>query len=70
MSLAILKGEKALSVIETDMLNGHNIIDRKEGVEDDQPESSRDPSRLPVKNLEAYKSWCQRVKDDWDPAEQ
>ena len=32
----------------------------------DHEENSRDPSDLPVNNWEAYRTWCQKVKDHWD----
>ncbi|NND60583.1 MAG: hypothetical protein HKN49_09975 [Gammaproteobacteria bacterium] len=58
-----------MSAIESDFLNRHRLVERRDRVEDEN-EVSRDPSRLPVNNLEAYKSWCQRVKDDWDASDE
>ncbi|MBT8132480.1 MAG: hypothetical protein KJO35_09445 [Gammaproteobacteria bacterium] len=55
-----------MSIIETERLNGHDVAE-VEGPEQDVDAENRDPSRLPVNNLDAYKTWCQRVKDDWDP---
>ena len=52
--------------METDLLNGRQADVNEHA--DDEAEASRDPSRLPVTNLEAYKSWCKRVKDDWEEA--
>lgn len=52
------------------MLNGREMSDRSGQRADEEREPDRDPSRLPVTNLEAYKSWCQRVKDDWDDESQ
>ncbi|MBT8135918.1 MAG: hypothetical protein KJO54_02770 [Gammaproteobacteria bacterium] len=57
-----------MSIIETDRLNGHDVSERSNGADDDENTVDRDPSRLPVNNLDAYKTWCQRVKEDWDPA--
>lgn len=59
-------------MIETDFVNGHRYGERREQRESAEQEAEvrRDPSRLPVTNLEAYKSWCQRVKDDWDSQDQ
>ena len=59
-----------MSVLETDMLNGRDVSDRNGQRADEEREPDRDPSRLPVTNLEAYKSWCQRVRDDWDDESQ
>lgn len=54
-----------MSVIETDLLNGRSVSDRSDTRASEEPEPDRDPSRLPVNNLEAYKSWCKQVRDDW-----
>ncbi|MDH3648004.1 MAG: hypothetical protein OER80_14690 [Gammaproteobacteria bacterium] len=55
-----------MSIIETDRLNGHDVAE-VEGAEEDVNATDRDPSRLPVNNLDTYKNWCRRVKEDWDP---
>ena len=59
-----------MSIIETERLNGHDVSEPGNGADDDENSVDRDPSRLPINNLDAYKNWCQRVKDDWDPANQ
>ena len=59
-----------MSIIETDRLNGHNVSPGADQSEEDVETVDRDPSRLPVNNLDAYKNWCQRVKEDWDPVNQ
>lgn len=56
-----------MSIIETDRLNGHSVSEGPDGLDDDVETVDRDPSRLPINNLDAYKTWCQRVKEDWDP---
>lgn len=62
--------ESHLAIIESERLNGHNVSEGRKTHEDDVEVVDRDPSRLPVNNLDAYKNWCQRVKADWDPANQ
>ena len=57
-----------MSIIDTDRLNGHDVSQGPNGAEEDVVTVDRDPSRLPINNLDAYKNWCQRIKDDWDPA--
>ena len=59
-----------MAIIETERLNGHNLSEGRNAREVEAEEVDRDPSRLPVNNLDAYKSWCQRVKADWDTANQ
>lgn len=48
------------------MLNGRDRTERAERPVSERDEANRDPSRLPVNNLEAYKTWCQQVRDDWE----
>ena len=62
--------ESHLAIIETERPNGHNVTEGRNTPEVDVEEVNRDPSRLPINNLDAYKNWCQRVKADWDPANQ
>lgn len=59
-----------MSVIETDLLHGRSVPDRSDTRASEEREPDRDPSRLPIGNLEAYKSWCQRVRDDWEDESQ
>ena len=70
MSVALDLRESHLSIIETDRLNGHDVSAGVDTPESDENAVDRDPSRLPVNNLDAYKNWCQRVKEDWDPVNQ
>ena len=52
-------------------VNGRDLSEGLlEQPEDEEITSSRDPSDLPINNLDAYKTWCQRVKDEWDGAAQ
>ncbi len=54
---------------ETKTVYGSNAAEEQQPphrVRADQEENSRDPSDLPVNNWEAYRTWCQKVKEHWD----
>ncbi len=45
---------------------GEAVEEHAPRVPADHLENSRDPSDLPVNNWEAYRNWCQKVKEHWD----
>ncbi len=35
-------------------------------VQTDSDKENREPSRLPVGTYDDYKSWCEKVRQEWD----